>query len=141
MSVLSRVAVGAALTSTAALAFVGAGSAGAAGNYYGTLALSPGTGKVVEATDQPTWVAADAAAIRNCAVYDCRIMVRFANGCAAIARGADGQYAADWAASREDAERLAIAKLGESAPPFPDLGSASPRAASIVLSSCTKNAS
>ncbi|MEU7146333.1 DUF4189 domain-containing protein [Nocardia sp. NPDC046473] len=140
MSVLSRAAFGAALTSAAALAAVGAGSAGAAGNYYGTLALSPGTGKVVEATDQPTWVAADAAAIRDCGVYDCRIMVRFANGCAAIARGADGQFAADSASARADAERLAIAKLGESAPPFPDLGSASPRAASIVLSSCTKNA-
>ncbi|MFE9576605.1 DUF4189 domain-containing protein [Nocardia sp. NPDC006044] len=139
MSVLRRAAVGAALTSTAALAFMG--PAGAAGNYYGTLALSPGTGKVVEATDQPTWVAADAAAIRDCAVYDCRIMVRFANGCAAIARGADGQYAADWAPTRAEAERLAVAKLGESAPPFPDLGSASPQAANVVLSSCTKNAS
>ncbi|MFI6047593.1 DUF4189 domain-containing protein [Nocardia sp. NPDC051321] len=138
MSVLGRGAFGAALACTAALTFVGA--AGAAGNYYGTLAFSPGTGKVVAATDQASWVAADAVAIRDCGVYDCRIMVRFANGCAAIARGADGQFAADWAPAREDAERLAIAKLGESAPPFPDLGSASPRAASIVLSSCTKNA-
>ncbi|WP_405165272.1 DUF4189 domain-containing protein [Nocardia sp. NBC_01499] len=130
-----------ALTSTAALAVVGAGSAHAAGNYYGTLAFSPGAGKFVEATDQSSWVAADVVAIRDCGVYDCRILVRFVNGCAAVARGADGQIAADSAPSRQDAEQSAIAKLGESAPPFPDLGSSSPRAASIVLSSCTKNAS
>ncbi|CAM4390370.1 DUF4189 domain-containing protein [Nocardia ninae] len=139
VSLLNRAALGAVLTSAAALAVVG--SAHAAGNYYGTLAVSPGTGKVVEAVDHPSYVAADAAAIRDCAVWDCKIMVRFANGCAAVARGADGQFAADWAPTRAEAERLAIAKLGESAPPFPDLGSASPRAASIALSSCTKNAS
>ncbi|WP_378731479.1 DUF4189 domain-containing protein [Nocardia brasiliensis] len=141
MSLLGRAALGAALTSTAALTIMGAGSAAAASKYYGTLAISPGTGKVVEATDHPTWVAADAAAIRDCGVYDCQIVVRFSDGCAAVARGADGRFAADSAPSREDAERLAVGKLGESAPPFPDLGSASPRAASVVLSSCTKNAS
>ncbi|PXX53288.1 uncharacterized protein DUF4189 [Nocardia tenerifensis] len=140
MSIVGRAAVGVALAS-GVLSVAGVGSAGAAGNLYGTLAVSPGTGKVVEAVDHPSRVAADAAAIRDCGVYDCRIEVRFVNGCAAIARGADGQFAGEAAGSREEAERLAVAKLGESAPPFPDLGSASPRAASIVLSSCTKNAS
>ncbi|WP_433655774.1 DUF4189 domain-containing protein [Nocardia sp. CA-128927] len=139
MSLLGRAALAAALTSTALT--MGAGSASAAGNYYGTLAVSPGAGKVVESTDQPSRVAADARAIRDCGVFDCQIMVRFVDGCGAVARGADGQFAADAAPSRAEAERLAIAKLGESAPPFPDLGSAAPRAATIALSSCTKNAS
>ncbi|WP_245746587.1 DUF4189 domain-containing protein [Nocardia altamirensis] len=128
------------MTSTAAL-MVGAGSAAAAPSYYGTVAMSPGTGKVVGSTDQPSWVVADARAIKDCAVYDCRIILRYANGCAAVARGADGQLNADSAATRAEAERLAVEKLGESAPPFPDLGSASPRAAQVVLSLCTKNAS
>lgn len=140
MSELGRAAFGAVLACTAALTTVGAGSAGAAPDYHGTLAFSPSTGTVVGSVDQPSWVAADAVAIRDCGVYDCKILVRFANGCAAAARGADGAIAADWAATRAEAERLAVAKLGESSPPFPDLGSAVPRAARVVLSTCTTNA-
>lgn len=141
MSNLGRAAFGAVLASTAALTVVGAGFAGAAPDYHGTLAFSPSTGKVVGSVDQPSWVAADAVAIRDCGVYDCKILVRFSNGCAAAVRGADGAFAADWAATREEAERLAVAKLGESAPPFPDLGSAVPQPARVLLSACTKNAS
>lgn len=131
----------AALTAAAAatLALTVAGSANAA-SQYGTLALSKLNGSAVAATDHTSRVTADAAAIRDCAVYDCQIVLRFHDGCGAIARGADGTFGWAAAPSRAEAEGAAVAGLGETNPPFPDLGSASPRAASVVLSSCTANA-
>ncbi|WP_054812989.1 DUF4189 domain-containing protein [Nocardia arizonensis] len=139
MSVLRKGALAVAVTSIAA-AGVGAGIADAAGSYYGTLAVSRSTGKVVAAVDHPTRVKADAEAIRECAVYDCELVQRFVDGCAAIARGADGKYGWAAAATRTEAEQIAIASLGESTPPFPDLGSAQPRPAEIAISACTANA-
>ncbi|MET7768893.1 DUF4189 domain-containing protein [Nocardia sp. NPDC005366] len=143
MSVLRKSALAVAVSSTAAFAVIGAGSgpADAAGKYYGTLAVSRTTGKVVAAVDHPSRVSADAEAIRECAVYDCELVQRFVDGCAAIARGADGRYGWAAAGTRTEAEQFAIAALGESAPPFPDLGSAQPRPADIAVSACTKNAS
>lgn len=140
MSTLRNSALGVALTSAAVATVIGAATADAAAKYYGTLSISRSTGKVVAATDHPSWVAADAAAIRECAVYDCQITVRFADECAAIAQGADGQYGWATGPSRQEAEKAAVDGLGQSTAPFPDLGSASPRAADIRISSCTKNA-
>ncbi|MRH89137.1 DUF4189 domain-containing protein [Nocardia sp. SYP-A9097] len=115
-----------------------AGTADAAAQYYGTIAVSKLKNAGV-VTAENTKVTADAAAIRDCANYDCEIVFRFTDGCGALAQGADGQFG--WAArgSREEAEAAAVAGLGESNPPFPDLGSASPRAAKVVASACTKN--
>lgn len=116
-----------------------AGNAQAAPQYYGTIAMSRLKNTAVASTDQPGKVSADAAAIRDCANYDCEIVLRFSDGCGAIAQAADGKWG--WAAggSREEAEGAAVAGLGESNPPFPDLGSASPRAAKVIASACTKN--
>ncbi|WP_332838597.1 DUF4189 domain-containing protein [Nocardia bovistercoris] len=139
MSVLRKGAVAVAITSIAAVG-VGSGAAHAAGKYYGTLAVSRSTGKVVAAVDHTSRVTADAAAIRECAVYDCELVQRFVGGCAAVARGADGRYAWAAGATRTEAEQTAVAALGDSAPPFPDLGSAQPRPADIAVSACTANA-
>lgn len=130
----------AALTTAAAaaLTLTAAGFAHADAQY-GTIALSRLTGKVVVGLDEHSKVTADAAAIRDCAVYDCTIVLRFIDGCGAVAQGADGNYGWAAAASREEAEQAAVAGLGQSNPPFPDLGSASPRAARVVFSSCTAN--
>lgn len=140
MSVLRRSALAVAVTSSALVAGFAPGSAGAAGSLYGTLGLSPSTGRVVAAVDHSSRVKADAEAIRECGVYDCDLVQRFADGCAAIARGADGRYGWAAAGTRTDAERIAADSLGEAAPPFPDLGSAQPRRAEIAISACTKNA-
>ncbi|NNH74278.1 DUF4189 domain-containing protein [Nocardia uniformis] len=122
----------------AAFALTVAGSANAA-SQYGTIALSELNGSAVASTDSSK-VSSDAAAIRDCAVYDCRIVLRFTDGCGAIARGADGTYGWAAAPSRAEAETIAVTALGETNPPFPDLGSASPRPAHVILSSCTPNA-
>lgn len=139
MSVLRKSVLAVAMSSTAALGVVAAGAADAAPKLYGTLAFSPSTGRVVAAMDHPSRVQADAAAIRECNVYDCDLVLNVVDGCGAIARGADGRFGWAAAGSREEAEQIAIASLGESAPPFPDLGSASPRAAQVAVSACTKN--
>ncbi|MEV0292288.1 DUF4189 domain-containing protein [Nocardia sp. NPDC050710] len=139
---LRKSALAVAVSSTAAFAVAGAGSgpADAAAMYHGTLAVSRTTGKVVSAVDHPSRVTADAAAIRECGVYDCELVQRFVDSCAAIAQGADGKYGWAAAGTRAEAEGRAVASLGESAPPFPDLGSAQPRAARVAISACTKNA-
>ncbi|MEU7764721.1 DUF4189 domain-containing protein [Nocardia sp. NPDC049190] len=86
MLVLGRAALGAVLTSAAVITTEWPA---AATGRHGTAAVSRSTGKVVAAIDEPSWVTADAAAIRDCGHYDCQIMVRFVNACAAVARGAD----------------------------------------------------
>ncbi|MEU7629512.1 DUF4189 domain-containing protein [Nocardia sp. NPDC049190] len=142
MSVPRKAALGVVVASAATCAFVGnaAGEAGAAGDYYGALALSSSTGAVTSAVNYPDAAAAEAAARTECGVRDCRVVVQFWNACGAVARGADGRYGWAWAATRAEAERRAIDVLGPSAPPFPDLGSAIPRAASVRLTACTATA-
>ncbi|WP_232852098.1 DUF4189 domain-containing protein [Nocardia acididurans] len=116
------------------------GIAEAAPQYYGAIALSRLQNRAITVTDQQSKVSADAAAIRDCDFYDCEIVLRFSNGCAAIVQGADGKWGWATGGTREEAEQIAVASLGESNPPFPDLGSATARAASVVASTCTKNA-
>ncbi|MFB7717658.1 DUF4189 domain-containing protein [Nocardia sp. NPDC056100] len=136
MSVARITALTAAVTMSCALA---AATAHAAPQYYGAIAVSKlKNGGVV--TAENTKVTADAAAIRDCANYDCEIVFRFTDGCGALAQGADGAFGWAAAGTREEAEGAAVAGLGESNPPFPDLGSASPRAAKVIASACTKNA-
>ncbi|MEC3957245.1 DUF4189 domain-containing protein [Nocardia sp. CDC153] len=127
-------ALTAALTLTAGLA----ATADAAPGGYGTLALSRLRNTAVSGIDTNR-VAADAAAIRDCGSYDCEIVLRFTDGCGAVAQGADGTFGWATGASQEEAEQNAVTGLGQSAPPFPDLGSAQPVAAHVVTSACTKN--
>ncbi|WP_067692094.1 DUF4189 domain-containing protein [Nocardia jejuensis] len=135
----ARTAAFAAAVTAAGCSVAAAGPADAAAQYYGNIAVSRLKNTAVVTTDQTSKVKADAAAIRDCANYDCEIVLNFADGCGAIARGADGRWG--WAAggSLADAEQAAVAGLGESAPAFPDLGSSTPRAAAVVASGCTKN--
>ncbi|MFC8043154.1 DUF4189 domain-containing protein [Nocardia sp. NPDC057353] len=141
---LSRSVAGVVAT-TAALLGAGVSAPAAAvppkGLYYGTVSLSDSTGVVAITTDHRSYVAADAEAIKNCGVYDCRIVLQYTDGCAAVARGADGRFGWAAAPSLAEAEGAAVAGLGEVAPPFPDLGSAAPRPAGLVGSACTRNAS
>ncbi|RDI67254.1 DUF4189 domain-containing protein [Nocardia pseudobrasiliensis] len=125
----------------AALTSVGAGPAdAAAGDLYGAMSLSPSTGTVAYAVNYSNQGMADGGSNVKCGVYDCQVVVRFANACAAVAQGADHRFGWAWAPTKVEAEKAAVETLGESAPPFPDLGSASPRPAQPVLSACTDNA-
>jgi hypothetical protein len=134
------VVLGLALVSTAGFGVAGAGVAQAGGNEYGAFSLSQSTGKVAYAVDYPDYPSAIHAADARCGKADCHNVIQFVNACGAVAQGADGRYAWNWAPSKTEAEQSAVKALGMSAPPFPDLGSASPRAARVVLSACTDNA-
>lgn len=139
MSLLRKSAAVAVASTAVASLMGGAGSAAAAAKSYGTLALSPSTGRVVAAVGHPSRVVADANAIRECGVYDCDLVLHIVDSCGAIVRGADGRFGWAAAPSRAEAEQVAIASLGESAPPFPDLGSAQARPAQVAVSGCTAN--
>ncbi|WP_218718223.1 MULTISPECIES: DUF4189 domain-containing protein [unclassified Nocardia] len=165
MSVVGKYALGvAAMSAVAAFTVVNAGSAAAAesgvaiaeapgytavsrdggfqaaaGDLYGALALSSKEAVVASAVNYGSWAAASQAALAECGVWDCQIVVEFRNACGAVAQGADYRFGWSWDHSLAAAERSAIDVLGISAPPFPDPGSASPRAASVILSACTAN--
>lgn len=124
----------------AALTMAGAGAAHAADDQHGAIAYSDSTGVVAGAANYADAPSADAAAKAHCGEADCRIILDFSNGCGAVAQGADGRIAVGWAPTKTEAEKQAMDFLGPSAPPFPDLGSASPRPATIALSTCTANA-
>ena len=117
-----------------------AGSAQAAGDQHGAIAYSDSTHVVAAAANYADAPSADNAAKAHCGHGDCRIILDFSNGCGAVAQGADGRIAVGWGPTQTEAEKQARDFLGPSAPPFPDLGSASPRPATIALSSCTANA-
>lgn len=111
----------------------------AAGDLYGALALSAGQAVVASAVNYGSWAAASQAALDECGVRDCQVVVEFRNACGAVAQGADYRFGWAWDHSRAAAERSAVDVLGISAAPFPDPGSASPRAASVILAACTAN--
>lgn len=118
----------------------GAATAQAGGDLYGAIAYSDGTGIAAAATNFGDSRSADTAARGNCGRGDCRVVLDFHNGCGALAQGADHRVSAGWGPTKVEAEQRARDFLGPSAPPFPDLGSAAPRAATIALSTCTSNA-
>ncbi|WP_216902722.1 DUF4189 domain-containing protein [Nocardia alni] len=133
-------AVGFTAVSVAGINVALAGAAHASANEYGAFSLSSNTGVVAYAVGYPDYPSAIQAANAKCGRADCHNIIQFANACGAVAQGADGRYAWKWAPSKTEAEQSSIQALGMSAPPFPDLGSASPRAAHVVLSACTPNA-
>ncbi|MQY20989.1 DUF4189 domain-containing protein [Nocardia macrotermitis] len=139
MSLLRKAILGLAVVSTAGLSVMGAGTASAAPNAYGAFSLSRSTGTVAYALNYANYNDAIHAADAKCGHADCRNIIQIVNACGAVAQGADGRFGWSWAPSKTEAEQSAVKTLGLSAPPFPDLGSASPRAAHVVLSACTAN--
>ncbi|MFI6218065.1 DUF4189 domain-containing protein [Nocardia brasiliensis] len=135
------------LFASTAVAFVaaGAGQAGAEpgpdGSYYGSRAITVdanGAG-VSTAWNYPNWAEADAAALDDCRTKggrNCTIIVRFVDGCGAIAER-DGRYIGGTGPNRAEAERAALAAFG---PPPVNFGSSAPSAARIVGTTlCTSN--
>ncbi|MBU3067900.1 DUF4189 domain-containing protein [Nocardia sp. NEAU-G5] len=139
MSLLRKATVGLVVASTAGLSVAGAGAANANPNAYGAFSLSESAGTVAYALNYANYPDAIHAADAKCGHPDCHNIIQIVNACGAVAQGADGRYSWNWSASKTEAEQSAVKSLGMSAPPFPDLGSASPRAAHVVLSGCTDN--
>lgn len=133
-------ALTAAMTVGCTLGAAGTAAADQPGQYYGAIALSRLKNSAVVDAGLPSKTAADAAVIRDCANYDCEIVLHFTGGCAAVAQGADGQFGWATGGSKGDAEQAAVTSLGQSNPPFPDLGSAQAQPAHVVTSACSPDA-
>jgi len=82
-----------------------------AANNYGAIAYSFENGASGYSYEYRSRRAAEAVALRNCrrGGEDCRIIVWFRNGCAALAVGSNGHGYA-WTSSRRSAERNALRK-------------------------------
>ncbi|MFC9996703.1 DUF4189 domain-containing protein [Nocardia sp. NPDC127526] len=83
MSLLGKCALAMVIPAAGALLAVGAGTAQAAGNLYGAIAVAPGTFQVGTATDHPTQAAADAAALAACGNSVCKVELQIKNSCGA----------------------------------------------------------
>ncbi|WP_167669932.1 DUF4189 domain-containing protein [Nocardia mikamii] len=123
---MGKIALGFVAVSAAVLVVAGTGSAAAErgpdGHYYGAMAISDADddgwtiGFALNAPDQAT---ADAGAIAQCSSdgeRGCATIVRFVDGCGAIARR-DDIHAGGTGATLQEAERNAIAALGPGHPP------------------------
>ncbi|MET7768892.1 DUF4189 domain-containing protein [Nocardia sp. NPDC005366] len=138
MSLSGKAALGLIASSATAIIALGSGTATAADDYYGSLALgvTPNAiivGSGVNYRDQD---GADVRALHECGVSNCEIIVQFRNACGAVAvRGNEVSWAGGY--TRIEAEQAALAGLGpDPSPLLVSLGSASPARARVMTSEC-----
>ncbi|MFD6163370.1 DUF4189 domain-containing protein [Nocardia sp. NPDC060256] len=141
MSLSRKAALGLVVSSAAVLVAAGAGAAQAepdsTGRYYGSIALNPKNGDTASSWNYPSWESSDARALAECGSRDCFVVVRYADGCGAVAANSDGKWAVGTGRDLAEAERNAIAALGPLAPPFPNFGSSAPKRAAVLHSQCS----
>ena len=101
-SALVSVVVAAGLTTGAA------GTANAATDYFGSIAISVKTGNIGWAYDTATRADAEATAVQKCNAADCESVVWFQNGCGAVAQADNLAWGWGYGASRADAEAQAL---------------------------------
>ncbi|MEV0292284.1 DUF4189 domain-containing protein [Nocardia sp. NPDC050710] len=126
------------LIASTAIVALGSGTATAAEDYYGSLALgvTPGTVIIGSGINYPDQEGADVRALTECGVANCKIIVQFKNACGAVAaRGDKLSWAGGY--TRIEAEQAALAGLGpDPSPLLVSLGSASPVRAKVLTSEC-----
>ncbi|APB01046.1 DUF4189 domain-containing protein [Nocardia seriolae] len=142
MSLTRKAAFGMVASTTAALSIGGMGTAHAAGDLYGAMAVGDdGRSYSIGTTwNYPDQGAADVAALDQCGLSNCYVKVRWVNGCAALANR-DGNLFAGYGRTLAQAEAAAIAASGPNPNPIMvSLGSAEPSSVHISDSQCTGNA-
>ncbi|MFQ6395932.1 DUF4189 domain-containing protein [Nocardia sp. KC 131] len=142
MFVSGKAATGLVVSSAAVFVALGAATADAAADLYGSLAISFGSRDAVvgSGNNYPSHAKSDQRAMLECGAPDCRVIVRFSNGCGSVAVR-DGHYTWAWGNSRVEAEQGALGQLGpDPSPVAVALGSAAPSRATIVTTECTANA-
>ncbi|MGW4768543.1 DUF4189 domain-containing protein [Nocardia sp. NPDC004278] len=144
MSLSSKAAMGLVAASAGACIAAGAGAAQADESLYGSLAISTsprGDATLGWAYNYSNYADSDRAAVQQCGLSSCHVIVQFANACAAVARNGDDHLGWAWAPTRAEAEQQAIANAGPTTPPpLLNFGSSAPRGPRIVDSQCTANA-
>ena len=141
MSLMGKVGFALAVSSLSMAGVSAAGPANAQGGLYAAIAMSESTFVYAVSTDEPGFEEAKAAAIANCGVDDCRVLVSWANGCGALAESREGA-AAGSGSNRAEAERAAYQRLAELTPTavLANFGSADLSGAKIIEVVCTSNA-
>ncbi|QLY30364.1 DUF4189 domain-containing protein [Nocardia huaxiensis] len=138
MSLSRKAAFGIVAAGAAALISGGMGTANAA-SYYGSIAVGDlgdrwAIGVTWNYQDQGR---ADDEALDQCGWTNCRVQVRFVNGCGAVA-DRDGRLYSGTGATLAEAERNALAASGPDPNPLlVSLGSAQKSEAGIIASQCT----
>ncbi|MFF0636588.1 DUF4189 domain-containing protein [Nocardia sp. NPDC004151] len=142
MSLTRKAALGLVASTTAAMFVGGMGTAHAAGDLYGSMAVGIdgdyySIGTTWNYEDQG---GADAAALEQCGVSSCYVKIRWVNGCAALANR-DGTLYTGLGRTKAMAEANAIAASGpDPSPLLVSLGSSEPSSVHIADSQCTGNA-
>jgi hypothetical protein len=103
---MSRLQVSAALAVAAFFALFGS-AARAADDNFGAIAFSSGTGATGYSYDYDSRDDAEERALQECGP-GCKVVLWFKNGCGALAVGEGNGSGTGWAASRTEAENLAI---------------------------------
>jgi hypothetical protein len=84
------------------------GSAPALADNFGAIAFSQDNGRVGYSYDYGSQNAAQQRALAECGNQSCMVVVDFWNACGALAIGDGNGYGVGWAASRQDAEQIAL---------------------------------
>lgn len=84
----------------------------AAVDHYGAIAFSQHSGNVGYSYNYRSRAAAEERALEECG-RGCKVVVWFRNACGALATGDNNGYGSGWAASRREAERIALSGCGE----------------------------
>ena len=84
---------------------------------YGAIAYGQQSGAFGYAFNQDTISRADHVAMSNCAQHgdDCKIVVQLTHACGAVAAGSNGTWAAEQGASKDEAQRNALASCAVNA--------------------------
>ncbi|MFD3706236.1 DUF4189 domain-containing protein [Nocardia sp. NPDC058658] len=141
MSFMGKVGFAVAASVLAAGSVLGPGTANAAGDQWGAMAVDGDWTNFGRSVDYPTRAEAEAAAMDQCAADGCFIEVTWANGCLALV---DNEEFIAWGkgSTRAEAEREAHLALTEGTPQhlLVNLGSSQLAGGRVIDTLCTSNA-
>jgi hypothetical protein len=86
----------------------------AAADYYGAIAFSQDSGNVGYSNDYRSREEAEERARAECG-RECEVVLWFVNACGVLAVGDDNGYGTAWAASRREAEEIALSNCTDNA--------------------------
>ncbi|MFD4458027.1 DUF4189 domain-containing protein [Nocardia sp. NPDC058480] len=142
MNFMSKAGLAVAALGLAAGSLLGAGSANAAGDQWGAMAIDSNWTNLGRSINYPTRAEAEAAALEECAADGCFVEVTWSNGCLSLV---DNDQFIAWGKgpTRADAEREAYLALTEGTPQnlLVNVGSSQLAGGRVINTLCTDNAS
>ncbi|MGY0500010.1 DUF4189 domain-containing protein [Nocardia sp. FBN12] len=141
MNFMGKVGFAVAASVLTAGSLLGAGSANAASDEWGAMAIDADWANFGRSINYPTRAEAEAAALEECAADGCYVEVTWANGCLALV---DNDEFIAWGkgSTRAEAEREAYLALTEGTPQnlLVNVGSSQLAGGRVIDTLCTDNA-